>query len=66
MRLIFAVMAAAALSGCATWQRPGASMDEFERDDTYCTTQSTVGMGRLFPRAVYAGCMQNRGWEERA
>lgn len=56
---------AALLSGCATWQKPGMTAALLASDEAQCETVATTGMARYFYRAVYAGCMENRGWEER-
>lgn len=63
-----ALMAAIALSACAThprqWVRDGASPDDFYRDSGQCKAESFAvpGAPMLQIAMVYNACMQGKGW----
>ena len=52
------------LTGCASWNKPNSTLAELNRDDTHCQVKASEYPARLFYRAVYAGCMENRGWSQ--
>ena len=58
------LMIAALLSGCASWQKHNATTAELQRDEAACVSTASEYPARLFYRAVYAGCMENRGWSQ--
>ena len=56
------------LSGCATkegrWEKPGATAENWHMDRGECIARmsSVPNAGAYQQAAVFAGCMQGRGW----
>lgn len=62
------LLIAASLSGCGKhyWGKPGASQQQFERDNAECAkesapTPSAVAYGIVYER-LYRACLATRGW----
>jgi hypothetical protein len=67
-----AFVCALLLAGCATqpetvWYKAGASNDEFMRDRGQCiqATFSATFATTFQQAAIFTGCMQGKGWQER-
>jgi hypothetical protein len=58
------------IAGCATtqryWEKPGASVQEFNADSGQCNAQAFGVPGAMYNQiqvaVVYNQCMQGRGW----
>ncbi len=61
--LAAAALLAATLSGCGRhyWNRPGASLDEFNRDSAACAKEASPAYG-LVIQDTYRACLKGRGW----
>jgi hypothetical protein len=71
MRLILAAALLAALAGCAsrpdfTWQKSGATADDFETDLGQCQAQAFSIPGVSFRQAVIVQttCLRGKGWRQ--
>lgn len=62
-RVLIAVALLAALSGCGRqfWNRPGASLEEFNRDSAACAKEASPQYGILIDD-IYRHCLRTRGW----
>ena len=58
-----AVVLLAALSGCGRhfWNKPGAALEEFNRDSAACAKDASPQYGILLDD-VYRACLRARGW----
>ena len=61
--LTFAIGLAAA--GCAHyWERPGGSVEDFQRDSEACIEDAKASpYGRSSLEPVYRACMRGKGWK---
>lgn len=63
-----ALIAVMLLAGCAqrSWAKPGATMQEFERDKSYCMAEGSQAAGGDPLVGFLSGqmdmCMRGRGW----
>jgi hypothetical protein len=57
------LLAAAIGGGCGRhyWSRPGATLDDFNRDSADCAKQSSPAYGIVVEDA-YRSCLRARGW----
>jgi hypothetical protein len=62
-RALLVVALAAALAGCGRhyWNRPGASLEEFNRDSAACAKDASPQYGILI-EDIYRACLRARGW----
>jgi hypothetical protein len=67
--VIGAALAAVSLTGCGKfyWGKPGASQEEFVRDNRECVkeaapTPSAAEHGIIYDR-MYRACLSGRGWK---
>lgn len=64
VRLAVAVAALlAAVSGCGRyyWSKPGAPLDEFNRDSAACAKETSPAYGIIIEDS-YRRCLEARGW----
>jgi len=57
------------LAGCASWhwEKPGASADDYERDEKYCKLQVYSGIDGAVTQASVRrmhACLEGRGWRK--
>jgi hypothetical protein len=52
-------------AGCGVhyWQRPGADVQDFERDSGGCVAEARTVRLNVEPEKLYRACMRSRGWE---
>jgi hypothetical protein len=53
----------ATLTGCGLhyWNKPGATLDDFNRDSAACAKEATPQYG-IFVDEIYRACLRARGW----
>lgn len=62
------ILAAALLAGCASpkyqWMKDGSTAQDFHQDRGQCMQAmfSTPLIGAMQQQAIYASCMQGKGW----
>jgi len=63
MRLLLVLL----LAGCAAtkWVKPGASNQDFYRDDDLCGAQARPSPKGAMEKPVYDACMVARGWQQK-
>ena len=62
-RALIAVALLVALGGCGRhfWSKPGASLEDFNRDSAACAREASPQYGIVIPEA-YRACLRVRGW----
>jgi uncharacterized protein YceK len=62
MRLLMVALVVA-LSGCGSWQKPGATPEQAAQDQAECKYEATKAHGYTSTAAVFANdCMEMRGY----
>jgi hypothetical protein len=62
-RALAVVVLLAGLGGCGPkfWNKPGATLEDFNRDSAACSKEATTQYG-IFVDDVYRACLHARGW----
>jgi hypothetical protein len=72
MKFAIPLLLVACMAGCATqpktvWYKAGSTEDEFMRDRGQCIQATfSAPLATTFQQmAIFSGCMQGKGWQER-